>query len=311
MALSVLAAISAPGIARSAPSTPCDRAEEGPTVPLQSSAWRAAVDALRDATGDPKQPWGCSGGSIDLVEHDGRATLMVRGADGTMISREVESPDDVAPLGEALLARPEAKAAAPVEASKLPVASAPANPPPSAEKPAAPSNPSRDPRVLVSAVVAPRYAGKSDLMLGGATAYVGLPVSGWVPALWIRFDGPLAKLEDHGTSFMELCAGAAFGRSFPVKELEIRPSLTASAVVAIAPDHQDGRGETRLDGRIGAEARFAFPRSSLVRAVITTDTEIAPGDFDEGPMRDPMRAPPLVLPSYTIGLGVGVEFAPR
>src|SRR5689334_20479211 len=109
MALSVLATVSAPGIARSAPSTPCDRAEEGPTVALQSSAWRAAVDALRDATGDPSQPWGCSGGSIDLVEHDGRATLMVRGADGAMISREVESPDDVVAMGEALLARPEAK----------------------------------------------------------------------------------------------------------------------------------------------------------------------------------------------------------
>jgi hypothetical protein len=110
---------------------------------------------------------------------------------------------------------------------------------------------------------------------------------------------------------MELCVGAAFGRSFPVKELEIRPSLTASAVVVIRPEHPDAPGETRLDGRIGAEARFAFPRSSLVRAVVSTDTELAPGNFDSDDHRDPMRPPTLLLPSYTIGLGVGVEIAPR
>jgi hypothetical protein len=305
----LLVATMAPGVARSAPS--CERAEEGPTVALQSSAWRAAVDALRDATSDRNQPWGCNGGSIDLVEHDGRATLMVRGSDGAMISREVESPDDVVPLGEALLARPESAAPkAPVESGNAaPVAAAPQRP---SDQPPPPVSPVRtDPRVIASAVVAPRYAGRANLMLGGVTAAVGLPFSSWVPALWVRFDGPLATLEDHGTPLMEFCVGGAFGRSFPVKELEIRASVNGSAAVIIKPEHMDAPGETHLDGRIGAEARFAFPRTSLVRAVVTTDTELAPGNFGDHSRHDPTRPPPLELPSYTLGLGVGVEIAPR
>src|SRR5512135_3352401 len=67
----------------------CARAQEGPTVMLQPPEWRAAVDALRDATTETTQPWGCAGGIIDLVAHEGGATLMIRDAEGNMVSREV------------------------------------------------------------------------------------------------------------------------------------------------------------------------------------------------------------------------------
>ncbi len=283
----------------------CLRATEGPTVVLASAPWRQAVADLREATGDRAQPWGCAGGTIDIVEHDGHATLIIATADGS-VNRDADTPDDVVPLGEALLAKP---IAAPTTKPAAPPASGghktgdPAETPPPGEH--------ADPRVVVSALVAPRFAGRANMMLGGVSAEVGIPVKKWVPALWVRFDGPLTSFYGDDASLMEFCAGGAFGRNFDVGIVELRPSVTGSAAILVRPSREHIRGYTQADPRFGAAFQVALPRDSIVRAVIATDLEIAPLDFDEDGEALHERTSQVASPSYTLGLGLGVEIAPK
>jgi hypothetical protein len=71
------------------------------------------------------------------------------------------------------------------------------------------------------------------------------------------------------------------------------------------------RDETRVDGRIGVEARGVLPLTSLLRVVAALDAELAPRGIggDDHAMGGHDR--PSAFPAYTIGLGVGMEVAIR
>jgi hypothetical protein len=136
-----------------------------------------------------------------------------------------------------------------------------------------------------------------------------VPIASWIPGGWIRFDGPLAKFDEDATRFMDVCIGASFGRVFSIGDVDVTPRLNGSAAIQMLPESVVGHDDDpRIDARFGADARVAFPRRSLFRAVFTADFEIAPGEFD-GPEHH--ARPPFELPSYTLGLGAGFEIAPR
>src|ERR1043166_1460900 len=63
------------------------RAEAGANVRSLSRPWRAALDELIRASMNAESPWGCKGGTVDLIERDGAATLTVTTSDGHTVSR--------------------------------------------------------------------------------------------------------------------------------------------------------------------------------------------------------------------------------
>lgn len=330
LALSVAAV---PASALAADCAPVVASEGTTNLP---KAWRAAIEELRSATAQPGKPWSCVGGSVELaLNASGGGTLRVRTADGVTIERQVDGPEDVAPLGEAMLAKPEARPVDPVDPVDPPAKPIDEPPPadpspmvqvkapttnvtagssasvaPDAVDPAGEERP--DPRVIVAAMIAPRYAGKSDLAMGSAEVSVGVPIARWVPGVWFRFDGPL-DVDKHDIPFVEACIGGSFGRVFSASIVDITPSLTGSAAIQVEDPPQHQKGDVRVDARVGANVRVALPRKSLVRAAFSADFEIAPAqvDDDRHGQDDPTVPEHARLPAYTLGLGVGVELAPR
>ncbi len=301
----------------SVPASACTSAKAARTVDVLPRVWQSAVLELVGASALEGLPWGCTGGTIDLTLHEGGATLTVVDASGQAVSREVTSPDEVVPLGEALLTKP------------LPNAAPLVAPPPVHTEPAATPTPDRktsakaNKRVyaVLGAGLAPRYAGRSNLIWGGVTASVGIPFSSWLAGAWFRYDGPAASLERE-MHLTEVCVGANFARSFAVDPVEIRAGIRPSVAIlnqSFGRAHEDA---TRVDARIGVEATAVFPVASPVRALIGFDAELSPREVGEDDRRrppgqnDPMGPPDPhqydpTFPSYTIGLGVGVEVAIR
>jgi len=98
--------------------------------------------------------------------------------------------------------------------------------------------------------------------------------------------------------------------------VELRASFVPSFAVVTrfvgrSDDDDDDEHETRVMGRLGLDARGVVPITSLLRAVVALDAEIAPAGFgsERYPRHDDDRF--SAFPSYTLGLGVGVELAPR
>jgi hypothetical protein len=310
LACAMTAVLAGPALAEE-----CPRIQEGPTVASQPDAWKSAVDQLAAETARPDKPWGCVKGSVDVVVHGTGATLIVRTADGVDVSRELDGIEDLVPLGEAILAKPTpslaAKDASP-PAQAGPTLSGSAAPPKNDATSPAVSTPREDPWLVASAVASPRYAGSTNALLASAEARVTAPIKHWVPGGWVRVDGPIANFGPDA-DFVSLSIGASFGRVFSIGPVDLTPSLDGSAAIQFREDRPHDPGDTHVDARLGADARVAFPRKSIVRAVVTSDFELAPGQLadDRPPPPKNGDAPRTDLPSYTIGLGIGIEIAPR
>ena len=282
---------------------PCRPARVGPGVDAQPDAWRQAVTALIQASASEGQPWSCSGGVIILVTHDQGATLTIVTDDGRSISREVALPEDVEPLGEALLARPLPPPAPPPPAPPVPTGKPPADEPPVAALP--------EPRVLIDALIAPRYAGSSKIVWGGVSVGAAVPFGPWLAGVWGRYDALSAPLSEHGGHMSEFCVGATGGRSFKLAPVELRASFVPSVAVVTRSVGGPEDSETHVMGRLGVDARAVVPITSLLRAVVALDAELAPAGFghEAHPRQDDDHF--SAFPSYTLGLGVGVELSPR
>jgi len=233
-------------------------------------------------------------------------------AEGRVVSREISSPDEVEPLGEALLAKP-------APAPEPPPPPPPASPPVAQAEPAPVAPPASSapktaaalaqPRALVSALVGPRYAGAARVIWGGATIAGVVPFGPWAAGAWVRYDALSARL-DHTPEIHELCIGVSAGRTFTLGQVDLRASALGSAAV-VTRGHGHPPDETRLDGRLGAELRGALPLTSYLRAVAAIDAEIAPGAFDSRDHADPSKETPTAFPTYTVGVALGVELAVR
>ncbi|MDI1429077.1 hypothetical protein [Polyangium sorediatum] len=273
------------------PPQPCTPARLGANVSAQPEAWRHAVEALVAATGTPGQPWSCVGGQVDLVVTVDAAKVTVVDADGHAVTREVDAPDDVRPVGEALLAKP-----LPPSPESMPPA-----PTPEAEQ--------RPPRVLLGALLGPRYAGPAHRIWGGGTLMAAVPFQSWGGGVWLRLDGLSMPLVEGLPPMGELCIGASAFRSITLGSIELRPALRPSlAVVTSVVPEEDLESDkkfdqdTRVHFRIGLETQVVVPLTDAFRAVIALDGEISPSArvWSTGP-----------FPAYTIGLGVGIEMAIR
>jgi hypothetical protein len=305
----------------------CVPAQAGPHAGALSGRWRAALDEVLRASLNSERPWGCTGAVVDLTEHDGVATLEVIATDGHAVSRDVTAPEDVLPMGQALLMQPDAS---PPEATlaavgggvpRGTVASSAVEPaivvhgakapgdaatPPDTD-PAEPPRPS----ALISALLSPRYAGKAKLFVGGVAAHVAIPIDWWHLGGWLRYD-PLSTSLDtaHPDSLHELCLGASAGRTFPFDGFDLRLSLLGSAAV-VMPSEASRADSVRVDGRAGLELRGLLHLTDLFALAMALDAELAPGQFGSEPSPpEGGGGPPRPLPSYTLGFGLGAELAP-
>jgi hypothetical protein len=309
-----LAAAVALGLLAAPAAATCAAVKEGRGVASLPEPWRQAIAALVARSGIEGRPWSCTGGEVDLTLHDGGATLSVTDAEGHSVTREVSVPEEIVPLGEALLSRP-LVIEPPAEPSPAPAApaQAPAAAPAQPDAPPLASAPLADPRVLLSALVAPRYAGRADLIWGGVIAAVTVPIGAWGVGAWGRYDGISARVDEHAARLREFVVGASGSRSFMFRNFELRTSLAPSVAIVTKPGERGGPDETHVDGRIGAEVRGVIPFTPLLRGVVALDAEIAPGEFggDDAHHSKDMMPPPNSFPSYTLGLGVGLEVAIR
>lgn len=274
----------------------CEPARRGPHVASLPDPWRRAVEALILSTASGDLPWSCAGGEVDLVTVEDGARLTVTDAEGHTVTREVALPEEVQPLGEALLAQP-------LPPPVIPPADEPARPPPVT-----------DPRLLVALSAGPRYAGSTNAMWGGMTAAVTLPFGNWGAGLWLRGDVLSAPLGGRRPPVRDAVLGAAASRSFDAGPLSLRADLRPSLVLM---GRDMGRGkdaELRISGRFGAALTALLPLGQRFRAFLALDGEVAPFELamrTVPPPTDQHTAEPARYPGFTVGLGLGMEVVVR
>lgn len=290
------------------------------------ATWRAALGALLAATTAEGRPWSCSGARLSLhVGKDGRAELVVEDVQGRSVRREVPSPDDLVPMGEALLASPLAvpagvpgEAAAAV-ASEKPGAAAPAPAAPDPKRraasrepprsvPAASPAPSHTSRIQIDALAGVRYTGPTRAFWAGGTLRVTLPFGAWSGGIWARADVPAFPLDPQqgGFSMTEVCVGVALDRLVLADPFELRiafePSIAVVSMVGGAePLLYDG---AKADPRLGVALRGAWPIGGGWRLLGGIEAEGAPAAA--GPSKGRRVDPELPeLPSFTVGVVLG------
>ena len=306
--------------ASAAPSSACTPARAGKHVAEQPEAWRKAVQSLIESTAAPDQPWGCVGGEVDLVVTGLSGTLTVVDAQGRVVSREVTSPDDVAPLGEALLAKP--------LLDTEPVAPAEPKPGQTNSGPEPEAATARDPRLFIAATAGPRYGGPNHTLWGSFGVAVNVPLRPWGGGVWLRFDGFSRALDAPVPPTRVINVGGAAYWSTTIGRIEMQ-SLLKPSLVGITrritfnggpemPGPQPPQPEkhevdvTNLDFRLGAEARFAIVFTKRWRGVLGLDAEVSPDQLATATeQRRPGEPgePGGRLPAYTVGVGLGVEVA--
>jgi hypothetical protein len=284
-------------------------------------AWRAELRALVEATRREGMPWACTGASIGLrVASDGRkGWLAIEDGAARRVEREVGSPAEVVPMGEALLAVP------------LPG-------PPASETPPAATPPARDatepaasPAVArVGLSAGPRYAGASHAVTGAFGVRGALIFGEWTPGLSGRFDGPTHVLGavPPGFSMWSFSAGPSLHRRILDDGVDLEAGVTASLVAMTMAGTEEicleraGKnanakgpcvargtaptGGTEIDGRVGLELRALFDLGASFALAASLDAELAPAAFAGAEARryHPTLPPP---PAYTLGLALGVE----
>jgi hypothetical protein len=267
-------------------------------VAAQPEPWRKAVDALLRSTSHGDLPWSCVGGEVDLVTTGAGARLTVTDAEGRAVSRDLAVPEEVEPVGEALLAQP------------LPPASPLATPP---EEPVAPP-PVGDPRLFVALSFGPRYVGRTNALWGGLTAAATVPFGKWGAGIWIRGDALSAPLGDPRPPVRDVALGASASRSFDVGPLELRADLRPSLVLMGRDMGHDKDAELRISGRFGAGLAAILPLGKRFRAFLALDGEVAPFELAMHEVKPPLEShelEPAHYPGFTVGLGLGLEVAIR
>jgi hypothetical protein len=269
-------------------------------------AWRAALAGLIRSTAEPGHPWSCLGGTVELTLEPGGALLGVSREAQPAAERHVNSPEDVLPLGQALLATPLAASsevavgaqapparaeAAPAQAQREP-APAPATKAASAATPASRS-------LLLSLGVDARAVGGSGVAWIGPTASAAVVLGRWLPSISLRQQSAIVS---HAPGIDEVSVALALQRQFELSIFELRTGLALrGAVVQRDLPHQHGE-QSRLEGRIGLLTSFAIPVLSWANLVLALDAEfVAVSRETTEPAATPNDEAPTPFPAYTLG----------
>src|SRR5262245_60278061 len=119
-AVAMVAGFVAAGPARAHAPPRCEPARIAEGQAEVPEPWRGALDEIVEATGQRGRPWSCAGAKLRVEVDDSEATLEVEDASGRRIRRTIPTPDDLVPIGEALLAAPNVEAPPPQQAVSAP-----------------------------------------------------------------------------------------------------------------------------------------------------------------------------------------------
>jgi hypothetical protein len=292
----------------------CVAARTSPSIARLPGAWRAAVDDLIRSTAEPGHPWSCSGGTIDLeLVAKGALLRVARDGEGA-VWRPIASPEEVLPLGQALLATPLSPSSAdeehatiaprpdqmepkpPQEPPLAPLARREVAPPTTAE--GAPSSGKPSLRLLLGGGVDARYVGDSRVAWVGPTLTAGVLMGRWLPSISLRQQSTI--LAD-GPSIDELAVAVAVQSRFEISAFELRAGL----VLRGASVHRDlprRRGEqSRLEGRIGAVTAVAIPMFYWGSVVLSADAEVVGVSRETTEPASTGGEVPTAFPTYTVG----------
>ena len=311
--------LAASTLAAAAPASRAHAACEGALATSDGAAlppaWRRALEALLKAAASEGHPWSCSGARIALVVDgpEGPGRLTVTPNDALALTREVEGPEDVVPVGEALLARPLERLAPPAPVVRV-VDNSPARP----EPPPAPAlpEPLREPRLLIDGLASARWSGSPAALWTGGVVRASLPFEAWSLGIWGRFELAAAQLQPEPSDFWMYSgsAGLSIGRRLLARPLELWAALDASvAIVSIdgGPDGTPlGAEGAKADPRIGLRLQGAVPFGPRWRLVFALDGEIGPMGLASARHRIISTLLPPI-PDFTLGASVGGELALR
>jgi hypothetical protein len=295
----------------------CDGAHAASDVDSLPPAWRRALEALLEASAREGHPWSCSGALVALVLDGltGPGQLTITPNDAPPLTRAVEDPDEVVPVGEALLARPLERPPPPPPAPILrTVDELPAR----VERPPAPPATvpvlSNEPRLLIDMLASARWSGSPATVWTGGVLRASLPFGPWSVGVWGRFEIAAAELDPVPSDFWMYSGsvGLSLGRRFVARPLELWAFVDASvAIVSIdgGPDGTPlGAQGARADPRVGLRLQGAVPFAPRWRAIFALDGEIGPvGLASERHRIISTLLPPI--PDFTLGASIGAEIA--
>ena len=253
------------------------------------------MNELEEATSVQGQAWSCAGGALSLsVDASGRfATLTLADADGRRVERRIPRAEDLVPSAKALLAAP------PMEVAPEP---APAPTPPVEIAPVAEAAPAitREPRLLVDALLGARYRRPDNAIWGAATVRAMIPFGAWSGGLWLRAAVP-RSLEEHGGSRShtgsEATLGLSGGRRLITGPFELHltvdPSLTLAFEPLVLPGQPTQPGQppqpdrreglsVHINPQIGLGLRGTFPLAGPIRGAVALDGAFLPETIGAG-----------------------------
>jgi hypothetical protein len=279
-------------------------------------AWQRALAALVEATSREGLPWGCNGALLSLeLDAAGSSARLTVAMDGwPVLEREISTPDDLVPVGEALLARPIATAPRPIAPAPAPP-TRPEPPSPPAPRAAAPRAPG-EPRLLVDALTSLRYSGHVDAVWAGLEFRVAIPIESFSMGIWARYELAVHELQPPPEDFTMTSGsvGLAAGYRVMTRPIELTVSLEPSVAVVTMDGGPDlpGRGADGAKGdfRLGARVQGALPFSARWRGVFAIDGEASPLAIASAKHRTIAAILPPI-PSFTLGASLGGELVIR
>ncbi len=282
------------------------------------ASWRAAIDDLVRSTSEPGHPWSCNGGQVALELTKNGATLHVTPEGEGPIARRVVSPEDVLPLGQALLAAafapvPQAPPAAEPTPGPAPEpAPAPSPPAPQAPKPvapaAAPALATREehPRLLFGASLDVRGAGGSGVALVGPSVSAAVPLGLWLPSIALRGQSSVGS---EGAPIGDFSFALGFARRIPIGPVEVRGgvALRGALVLRDLPRPQGQQAEIQARGGLGGALVVPVARWARIVVGLDGDVVLAAARTADATSTTTTSTTLTEFPTYTLGGNVGVE----
>lgn len=270
------------------------------------AAWQSALDRLIASTSEPGHPWSCAGGRLALELTPAGAVLHVTRDGEVVVRRSVTTPDDVVPLGEALLAMPLAPPSTaeppPPAPSLAPIVVPPALGSP-ADRTAAIPRPVAPPRILLGGGVDGRVVGSSGAGWVGPTLSAAVPMGRWLPGISLRQQSPIFV---EGPPIDELSFALALQRRFPVSRFELRTGVALRGAVVLRDLPRPQGSQSQLQGRAGVLGAIAIPIARWGNLVIGADADVVGLSRSSA---DPAATSVAVqrFPTFTVGGSLGLE----
>lgn len=320
--VALLTVAAAPAVAVGVPGAEatCQPAVADEGVADAPAPWREAVTALLRSTAAPGHPWSCRGGRVALRLGPAGGTIVVTPAGEAPIARTLAAPEEVLPIGQALLCAPApaAPAAAPVAATQAPAAPAAA---PEAAPPAGapvvaslgpvdatlpPTGPAPE-RLLLAASGGTRLLMPRSGLTLGCDVSAAVPISAWLPSVRLRWQHRGLRAEN----LEDVSAALTLARRWSGSHLELRAGLSLAAAVLVHDLPRPAGQDVRFDARVGATLGVAVPLTSRLRLLAGVDGDLAPLRMPPGSSRNTTTTSGSAarFPAVSYGATIGLEVA--